>query len=427
MSDRATDRRDFLKSAAAGLMILFTEEELIAGMSIQESAPVGPPVKFGIVGIGQWGKEIVSSLSRMPSAYIAAICDTYAPYLKKGGEIAPKAATFSDYRQLLDSPEVEAVVISTPSHLHREIAQAAMQAGKHVYCEAPLATTLEDAKAIALAAQKTPKQKFQAGLQGRSNALYRHISQFVKSGVLGSPAQVMAQWNRKQSWRRMAPTPEREQELNWRLSAKTSVGLVGEIGVHQLDLINWYLNGFPTSAAGVSSIRNWNDGRDVPDTIQCILDYPKNVRAVFSSTLVSSFSGSYTLFQGSDSSLMIRERRGWMVKEADSPLLGWEVYARKEAIHDETGICMVADATKLLEAGKEPGKEGSLEPTRDALYLALEDFTRSIREGSKPACGAVEGYQATVVAIKANEAILSGTKVDFHKSLFELKEPQGGQ
>ena len=116
-----------------------------------------------------------------------------------------------------------------------------------------------------------------------------------------------------------------------------------------------------------------------------------------------------------------------MVKEADSPLLGWEVYARKEAIHDETGICMVADATKLLEAGKEPGKEGSLEPTRDALYLALEDFTRSIREGSKPACGAVDGYRATAVAIKANEAILSGAKVDFQKSLFELEEPHGGQ
>jgi predicted dehydrogenase len=358
----------------------------------------------------------------MPSAYVAALCDHYAPYLKKGSEISPKAATFADYRQLLDSSEVEAVVIATPSHLHREIAQAALQAGKHVYCEAPLATTLEDSKAIAQAAQRMPRQVFQVGLQGRSNALYRHVSQFVKSGVLGSPAQVMAQWNRKQSWRRMASTPEREQELNWRLSARTSVGLIGEIGIHQLDLISWYLNGFPTSAAGVGSIRNWNDGRDVPDTILCILDYPKNVRVVFSSTLVSSFSGSYTLFQGSDSSLMMRERRGWMVKEADSPLLGWEVYARKEAIHDETGICMVADATKLLEAGKEPGKEGSLEPTRDALYLALENFTRSIREGSKPICGAVEGSQATAVAIKANEAILSATKIDFQKSLFELKD-----
>ena len=66
---------------------------------------------------------------------------------------------------------------------------------------------------------------------------------------------------------------------------------------------------------------------------------------VFTSTLASSFSDSYSLFQGSNSSLMLREKRGWLMKEADSPLLGWEVYARKEPIHEETGICMIADPT----------------------------------------------------------------------------------
>jgi len=117
---------------------------------------------------------------------------------------------------------------------------------------------------------------------------------------------------------------------------------------------------------------------------------------------------------------MMREKRAWMVKEADSPLLGWEVYARKEPIHNETGISLVADATKLLEAGKEPGKDGPLEPVQTALFRAFENFTRSIRQGSKPVCGHIERYQATVVAVKANEAILSGAKLVLQKSLFEL-------
>lgn len=421
MNDGPIDRRVFLKGAAAGLVIMLTDEELLAARLAQDPAPIGPPVRFGLVGIGQWGRVILSTLSRLPSAQIAAICDSYEPYLKKGQEIAPKAALLADYRKLLESPEVEAVVVATPSHLHKEIALAALQAGKHVYCEAPLATTLEDSKAIAQAGEQASKLKFQAGLQGRSNALYQHVSHFVKTGVLGNPAQVTAQWNKKQSWRRAAPTTEREAELNWRLSNKTSAGLLGEVGIHQLDLINWYLNGLPTAVAGFGAIANWSDGREVPDTVQCILDYPKNVRTLFSSTLASSFSDAYTLFQGSNSSLMMREKRGWMVKEADSPLLGWEVYARKETIHSETGICMVADATKLIEAGKEPGKEGSLEPTQDALHLALENFTRSIRDGSKPTCGPNEGHQATVIAIKANEAILSGSKIAYQKSWFELK------
>ena len=420
MNDDAIDRRDFFKGAAAGLIVVLLDGELSAASLAQELPPVGPPVRFGVIGVGQWGKEILSTLSRLPMAQITAICDNYEPYLKKGQEIASKAVALADYRRLLESPEVEAVVVATPSHLHKDIALAALQSGKHVYCEAPLATTVDDAKAIALAAEQATKLRFQTGLQGRSNALYQHVSQFVKSGVLGNTAHVTAQWNKKQSWRRAAPTPEREQELNWRLSQKTSSGLLGEVGIHQLDLINWYLKGLPIAVTGFGAVVNWNDTRDVADTVHCVFEYPKNVRAIFSSTLISSFSDAYTLFQGSNSSLMMREKRGWLVKEADSPLLGWEVYARKETIHNETGISLVADATKLLEAGKEPGKDGPLEPAQTALFRALENFTRSIREGSKPACGPIEGYQATVVAVKANEAILSGAKLAFQKSWFEL-------
>jgi predicted dehydrogenase len=402
-----------------------TEEELAKGNPIGVTKPEGPPVKFGVIGAGQWGREILSTLSRLDSALVTAICDTYQPYLNKGREIAPGAILLSDYRRLLDSAEVEAVIVATPSHLHREPVLAAIQSGKHVYCEAPLATSVEDARAIALAASEASKLTFQAGLQGRSNGLYQHVSKFVKSGVLGSPVSVVAQWNKKQSWRRAAPTPERESEINWRLSSRTSAGLLGEIGIHQLDLINWYLKSLPIAVTGFSSITSWNDGRDVPDTVHAIFDYPGGVRASFSSTLASSFSDSYSLFQGTNSSLMMREKRGWLVKEADSPLLGWEVYARKEEIHSETGICMVADATKLIAAGKEPGKEGPVEPARDALYRAFEDFTRSIRVGSRPECGATEGFQAAVVAIKANEAARLGTRLLYQGSMFELnKEAQ---
>lgn len=415
-----TSRRDFLKTAAASLLVVFTQEELAKAAMTQETAPVSPAVQLAVIGIGQWGKDILSSLSRLPSAQVVAICDSYEPALKRAHEIAPKANLIADYRKLLESPDVEAVVISTPSHQHKEIALACIQAGKHVYCEAPLATTVEDARAIAIAARESPKLRFQAGLQGRSNALYNHISKFVKSGALGTTVQVTAQWNKKQSWRRMAPTPERETDLNWRLSSKTSAGLIGEIGVHHLDLAIWFLKSLPTSASGMGAIVNWKDGRDVADTLQGIIEFPNSVRMIYSSTLASSFSDSFTLFQGSNSSLMMREKLGWMIKEADSPLLGWEVYARKEQIHNETGIAMVADATKILEAGKEPGKE-ALSPTQDALTLALDGFARSVRGDSRVVCGPLEGYQATVAAIKANEAIVGGSRIVFDKSSFELK------
>ncbi|HEU4386786.1 MAG TPA: Gfo/Idh/MocA family oxidoreductase [Blastocatellia bacterium] len=421
MAEDNIGRRRFLKTAAAGMAVFLIDDELIASAILQEPAVPGPPVKIGIVGAGQWGKEIAANLSRLPSARITALCDTYEPYLKRALEVAPNATLLADYRKLLESAEVEAVIVATPTHQHKEVAIAALQAGKHVYCECPLASSIDDAKAIAAAAVGTPKVKFQAGLQGRSNPLYRHVSQFVKSGVLGNGSQVIAQWNKKLSWRRVAPTPERERELNWRLSKQTSAGLAGEVGIHQLDLAGWYLNGLPAAATGFGAVTNWNDGRDVPDTIQCIVDYPNNVRMILSSTLTSSFSDSFTLFQGSNSSIILREKKGWLVKEADSPLLGWEVYARKEPVHNETGIALVADATKLLEAGKEPGKEGPAELTEDPLFSALKNFTRSIREGTPPAAGPAEGYIATAVALKANEAVASGAKISFQKAWFDLK------
>lgn len=421
MGNDSIDRRDFMKMTTAAMVAVFGEEELFAKGYFQTPAVVNSPLKIAVIGLGVWGREILATLSRLPATEVVAICDRYEPFLKRGLEIAPKATPFTDYRKLLESKEVEAVIIATPSHQHKELALAALQAGKHLYCEAPLATTIEDTRAIALAAQASPKQIFQAGLQGRSNALYQHVSQFVKSGVLGSPAQVLAQWNKKQSWRRAAPTPEREREMNWRLYNKTSCGLMGEIGIHQLDLTNWYLKGLPTAVSGSGSVVNWNDDRETPDTIQCILEYPNKVKMIYTATLVSSFSESFTLFQGSNSSLMMREKRGWMMKEADSPLLGWEVYAKKEQVHNESGICMVADATKILEAGKEPGKEGALEPTQTALYRAFETFAQSIRENRQPAGGAVEGYQASVLAIQANAAILSGNRITFDKALWELR------
>jgi hypothetical protein len=183
----------------------------------------------------------------------------------------------------------------------------------------------------------------------------------------------------------------------------------------------WYLKSVPISTSGMGAILNWKDGREVADTVQCIIEFPNNVRMIYSSTLASSFSDSFTLFQGSNSSLMMREKQGWMIKEADSPLLGWEVYARKEQVHNETGIAMVADATKILEAGKEPGKDGALAPSRDELTQTLDHFVHSVRGDLKVISGPIEGYQATAAAIKANEAIVTGSKIAFDKSMFDLK------
>ena len=417
------DRRLFLAGAAATLSALLGERGLsAANLPPGQDEPVfeGPPVKVALIGVGPWGRELLTHIGRLKSLSLVAVADNYPPFLKRAQDAAPGAKALADYKAVLALPDVEAVIIATPTPTHREIAVAALQAGKHVYCEAPLAGTIEDARAIAQAAKAAGTQVFASGLQGRSNALQNHVWNFVKSGVLGETALVKAQWNKKDSWRRPAPTPEREKVVNWRLSTATSAGLPGELGIHQFDLTSSYLSALPTAVTGSGAIVAWNDGRDVPDTVTCVFEYGKSVRAAYAATLTSSFGGSYATFQGNNSSLLIREKRAWLFKEADSALLGWEVYARKEPVHDDVGIALVADATKILAAGKEPGKDGPIEPEQEALYLALDNFAWAVRGKAPLNAGPLEGLQATVTAIKAHEATLTGTRIALTPEMFSL-------
>jgi predicted dehydrogenase len=116
---------------------------------------------------------------------------------------------------------------------------------------------------------------------------------------------------------------------------------------------------------------------------------------------------------------VLRDDRAWLFKEADAPVLGWEVYARKELVGDEEGIALVADATKLIAQGKIPGQhKEEKEKGKNSFFYAIEEFVTCIRENEKPRCGAKEGLQAAIVALKANEAAQSGTKVTFKPEWF---------
>ena len=123
--------------------------------------------------------------------------------------------------------------------------------------------------------------------------------------------------------------------------------------------------------------------------------------------------------------MMLRDHRAWMFKEADATALGWEVYAYRDKIGDDTGIALVADATKILAAGKKPGENREVDPSRTALVTAAEAFMESIRASvvskkGESTCDALTGFQATVIAITANQAITEGKRIAFTPEMFTL-------
>ncbi|MEY2465505.1 MAG: hypothetical protein QOD03_26, partial [Verrucomicrobiota bacterium] len=296
------NRRDFLKGgSAATLMTLLGGVPLFAETVPETSGEKksdGPKIKCAVIGLGVWGREIISTLGRLPQADIAAICDTYPASLRRSGNNAPGATRTDDYKTILDNKEIKIVIIATPTHQHKEIVLAALKAGKHVYCEAPLANTVEDAREIALAAKAAGKQVFQSGLQMRSDPQRHFLLPFIRSGAMGKPVMARSQWHKKQSWRFTSPNAEHEKNLNWRLDKAVSLGLIGEIGLHQLDQASLVFDGLPVSVTGFGAVTLWHDGREVPDTAQAIVEFPNGVRLTYDCTLANSFDADYEMYYG---------------------------------------------------------------------------------------------------------------------------------
>ncbi len=159
------DRRDFLRTTGGTLGLLLSRNGLSAAQTPSTEPPAGPPVAIGVVGLGAWGREILAALGRTPAARVDWICESYEPFLKRSSASAPRAQTTTDWRRLVDAP-VQAIVVATPTGAHREIAVAALEAGKHVYCEAPLAASIDEARF-------RPASRPPAALKGCATAGFR--------------------------------------------------------------------------------------------------------------------------------------------------------------------------------------------------------------------------------------------------------------
>ncbi len=405
------DRREFMRVAAGTVAGL----ALLPDLSLY-GATVAAGHTTAVVGIGRQGRSILSELQKIDGVTIAAICDLDPSRLRGGGRRVPQAAQYGQFAELLEkSPGVESIFISTPTHLHRELVLMAIAAGKHVYCEAPLAHTLEDARAIATAARGS-KKIFQVGLQGRSNPVYALARTFYKSEAIRKLVSMRAVANKKTSGRAPSPDPTREKARNWLLDPEVSLGLAGEWGTHQFDVFHWYTDQYPVSISGGGSVMAWEDGRTVPDTIDLTLRFADGRALQYQANLGSSYEGRYEVFHGLNSAIKLAWTHGWMFKEADASTQGWEVYANRQRFHNDEGITLIAEATQLAAQGKL--KEGVGLP-HDSLYYALGDFLSSVTDGKPVVTSAEEGYRATVIGILANRAVTTGQTVTVDPELLK--------
>ncbi|HJP01988.1 MAG TPA: Gfo/Idh/MocA family oxidoreductase [Planctomycetota bacterium] len=410
-----SDRRQFLVQAGGALAAFAIQPDLAArpGLGKREE-----PLRVALVGAGRQGRAILGELQKLEGVRVVAVCDLLAGRLRSGLRRAQGARGYDDHHKLLGElgDALDSVIVATPTHLHRQVVTDALDAKKHVYCEAPLAHSVEDARAIAKAARAS-ERVFATGLQGRSNPVYQLARTFYRSGCVRDLASMRAQDFKKQSWRTPASNPADEAALNWRLDPAVSLGLPGELGTHQFDVFHYYRGEYPVSVRGRGGVFVHRDGREVPDTVSCELAFADGTCLSWQASLGNSYQGRYELFSGSMAAVKLAWSHAWMFKEADAPTQGWEVYANRQTFHNDEGITLIADATQLASQGKL--KEGVGLPY-SSLHYALEDFLAAAAEGGEPACGAAEGLRATVVGILAQRAVTSGEELAIDPQLFEI-------
>ena len=205
------NRRDWLKGAAAlgaGVMV---------GPGALGAARIGPNEKLNIGVIGTSGRAL-SNIEGVQGENIVAVCDIDDGLLDRASDRFPKAKTFVDFRGLIEMPGLDAVVISTADHTHAPAAALALRAGKHVYCEKPLAHTVFEARTLAQLA-KEAKVATQMGTQIHATENYRRVVELVRAGAVGPITEVHV-WLGEGKWfggTRPTDTPPVPQGLHWDL------------------------------------------------------------------------------------------------------------------------------------------------------------------------------------------------------------------
>lgn len=409
--DTTEDRREVLKRLAAGM----AGSAFLAGLpwfAPLRAAPAGTAasdtVRIGMIGVGSRGQLLLDHLLRTPGVAITGLCDVQEQRLAEALERVGKTVPlYNDHRRLLESPDIDAVVIATPLYLHAPQTLAALDAGKHAFCEKSLALTIDECKAVARAADQSP-MVFQIGHQRLFHVRYLDALKRVTQGDLGPVTQMRAFWHRNLSWRQQVATPEMNDLINWRLYRRYSAGLMTELASHHLHIANWFLGTPPLSCIGYGSINHWKDDREVFDNVNVIYRYPGGVHFVYDSLSSNAFHGLEMQIMGSKGTLEMEE--GWFYPETVPPAPG--IVQLLQQI--ERGVKQTIPIGGHSWSANTRAEGVALPDTQDrddGTGLSLAAFVSAIRQGQRMPYMVDHAYRSGVAALMGQMAMEEGREV----------------
>ena len=390
-------RRTFLAGAAAagGAAAL-----PLAGAPVPTTRPGGgaATLKWGIIGTGTRGAYThIPVLKEAPESQIVALCDVDAARLEHATSMVPNPVqAFDDYHKLLESADVNAVVIAVPNLLHLEVLGAVLAAGKHVLCEKPAGANMAQAMGMKKLADEA-KTVVMFGMQYRNTAKQKKILELIAEGRIGKPKYMVqncsrGDWNLSPNvWRYSDPKVLGGKPVNWRFSHTASGGTLNEFSCHYFDLLHGMAGATPQRIGCEGGTSVYQDGRDTWDHASVTMKYPNGLTAVHT---LSMFGPG----------------------RADVTVMGDEGFIDAGA----------GDSLKLTVFGKKGAsrKSQEIKPTEpeghaaDRATLGLyQDFLECFKTGKKPTANAERAVAASRTCWLAELAASRGAEVGWEESL----------
>jgi len=435
------DRRDFLKAtAAAGLAL--------GSGSLAAAAGGTNDLRVALVGGGNQGMVLLECCQKIPNIRITALCDIWKEYRQKyvSGRLriyGHEHRAYVDIGEMLDREkgQLDAAIVATPDFWHAEHAVACLKAGLHVYCEKEMSNTLEDARRIVHAARQSGKL-LQVGHQRRSSPRYLFGYKLLhEASLLGRITTVNGQWNRSRQDPIAMPAkyaipPETlekygyrsmEQFLNWRWYRGLGGGPIVDLGSHQIDIFNWFLDARPARVMASGGTDYYNKAtHEWYDTVMAAYEYPTRagtVRAFYQTGTTNSFGGYYELFMGDEGSLEISESgaRAKVYREvANAPDWGSLVKRGLLRAPKEEANPQPAAVLDVRETAPPPSYALPVQSLKLYHQPHLENFFDAIRGRARLTCPGDIGYETAVAVLKVNDAVEAGRPLAFEARDFEI-------
>lgn len=338
-NDNQTSRRKFLQQigslgivAAAGPLKSLAAKEKAEERIIRYSKRItaNDTIRLAVIGFGIQGHYDLATALKVPGVELTAVCDLYSGRLQNAKELyGDQVFTTKNYHEILNRSDVDAIIIATSDHWHARITKEALKKGKAVYCEKPMVHEISEGLGV-VEAYKASKKIMQVGSQRVSSIVFAKAKELYEAGEIGKLNMVNAVNDRQSAigaWEYTMPndaspgTVDWERYIEgmnkmpfdpkkffwWRNYRAFGTGVAGDLFVHLLSGTHFITGSSgPSKIIASGQISYWKDGRDVPDVMTGILQYPETSQhSPFQLTLQVNFiSGT----GGSDSTILVGEQ-----------------------------------------------------------------------------------------------------------------------